>query len=82
MAGAVAAPVPAVVESVAMPAPAPTLVPVMGTISTHAKPTLLVDGERKKVQDGKVSVACGKHRIGQGRQAHVVYVPCGGTVTR
>jgi hypothetical protein len=58
------------------------LVPVNGTIATRARPTLLVDGERKRVQDGKVVVSCGKHKVGAGRGAHTVYVPCGGVVAK
>jgi hypothetical protein len=67
----------------AMDLPAPQLVPVTGTITVRGtRSTILVDGERKPVQDGRVVVTCGKHRLGAGRRAQTVMVPCGGTVAR
>ena len=65
------------------PRPEPGLVPVTGTIVLHkATGVLLVDGERKHIEDGEVVVTCGKHRLGVGRKAQTVIVPCGGSITR
>jgi hypothetical protein len=60
----------------------PALVPVTGVIALR-KPgaMLVVDGERKRVEGGKVVVSCGKHRLGAGRRVQTVMVPCGGTLT-
>jgi hypothetical protein len=61
----------------------PSLVPVTGVIVLKkTSGTLIVDGEKKRIEDGHVVVTCGKHRLGAGRRAQSVLVPCGGTLSR
>ncbi len=69
------------------PAPAPTPRPAAatsttGTIEVPANMmTVMVDGDYRRVQGGRIVVSCGKHRVNAGRGMRDVDVPCGGSVS-
>ncbi len=81
-------PTPVVAASAAAPlAPAtpsrPAAPPATtGTIEVPASlMTVMVDGDYKRVQGGRIVVSCGKHRVNAGRGTQVVDVPCGGVAS-
>ncbi|MBX3206610.1 MAG: hypothetical protein KF764_16170 [Labilithrix sp.] len=43
--------------------------------------TVMVDGDYKRVQGGRIVVSCGRHRVNAGRGTQNVDVPCGGVVS-
>ena len=43
--------------------------------------TVMVDGDYKRVQGGRIVVTCGKHRVNAGRGTQMVDVPCGGVAS-
>jgi hypothetical protein len=63
-------------------APSPRPVSTTGTIEVPASVmTVMVDGDYKRVQNGRIVVTCGKHRVNAGRGTQVVDVPCGGVTS-
>jgi hypothetical protein len=43
--------------------------------------TVIVDGEYRRVNGGRLVVPCGKHRVNAGRGTQTVDVPCGGVAS-
>lgn len=76
-------------QPAAAPAPAPAPAPraaaatsTTGTIEVPANMmTVMVDGDYRRVQGGRIVVSCGKHRVNAGRGMRDVDVPCGGSVS-
>jgi len=71
--------------AVAPPPPAPrpaTPPPTTGMIEVpKSLMTVMVDGDYKRVQGGRIVVTCGKHRVNAGRGTQMVDVPCGGVAS-
>jgi hypothetical protein len=80
---AAAEPVPPPAAPTPAPAPvAPRAVPTTGAIEVPgALMTVMVDGDYKRVQGGRIVVSCGKHRVNAGRGTQVIDVPCGGVAS-
>jgi len=64
------------------PAPRPAAPPTTGTIEVPGSlMTVMVDGDYKRVQGGRIVVTCGRHRVNAGRGTQMVDVPCGGVAS-
>jgi hypothetical protein len=84
-ASAPGAPAEAAPEPVAVtPSPAPAVAPPStGSVRVPAPyVVIVVDGQHKRVVDGRVVLPCGRHKIRAGmRDAEIVDVPCGGVAS-